>query len=122
MKKKNLTIEYLNCEDAWMRPLVDEVISHMELPDNETTVEIYDIDERGMTMRFEIITGIDKDGYEECDEIYAYLRYWVDEQWPDFCVSYCLYRDDENSIGKTKIEDGAYKIVNKNGKGKCIPI
>lgn len=37
-KNKNLTIKFSACEDAWMCPLVDEVLSHLDLPEKETNL------------------------------------------------------------------------------------
>lgn len=116
-KNKNLTITFSACEDEWMCPLVEEVLSHLDLPDEkETNLDIYDIDDRGMTMMFETYIGTDKDGDEEYNVFYGYLRYWIDEEWPDFCVSYDFYIDDVEK------DSGAYQIVRQDGEDKCIPI
>jgi hypothetical protein len=116
MKRKNMTVKFLDCEDAWMVPFVKEMATHIKVPEGQTTVEVYEIDERGMNIRLETVTGVDEDGYETGEEIYAYLRYWVDETWPKFCVSYCLYVEEEER------ERGAYQIKGYRNKGKCIPI
>lgn len=115
-KNKNLTIEYSDCPDQWMYPFIDEIISHIELPDKEIFLDVFEITERSIDMSLEIIAEDDTDEDEECGEFYVHLRYWIDEEWPDFCVSYCLYIDEDEK------ENGAYQIVQKYGKGKCIPI
>ena len=116
MKNEKVNIKFLECEDAWMIPFIDELVSHIEFPNGETTFEIYEIDERYMRICIETVTGTDENGYEIGEECYAYLRYWIDEIWPEFCVSYCLYIEGEEK------ERGAYQIVHCCGQGECIPI
>ena len=116
MKNEKVNIKFLECEDAWMIPFIDELVSHIEFPNGETTFEIYEIDERFMRICIETVTGIDENGYEIGEECYAYLRYWIDEIWPKFCVSYRFYIEGEEK------ERGAYQIVHCCGQGECIPI
>ena len=116
MKKENMSIKYRECADDWMLPFVEEVLSHIDLPERETLFVIDEIDDRAMRFHFETITGIDEDGDEIGEEYYAYLRYWIDKIWPKFCVSYCLYIEGEEK------ERGAYQVVHCCGQGECIPI
>ena len=103
------------CEE-WAEVLVTEIVSHLNIPDHEkyeTELEVYDMDERAINIRYEYYLGKD----EDYAEVYLRVRYWVDSEWPAFCVSYILY--DENS---ERVEDGAYQLVYADGEGKCIPL
>ena len=116
-KNKNITINFYDCcPDEWMIPFIEELLSHIELPNKETILNIYEIDERGISMQFESIEGSDLDDEEDEDCIEAYIRYWIDEIWPDFCVSYQFYFDGND------VDEGGYRIVRQNGEDKCISI
>ena len=115
-KGLNMKIDFdYTCEE-WAEVLVTEIASHLNIPDHEkyeTELEGYDMDERAINIRYEYYLGKD----EDYAEVFLRVRYWVDSEWPAFCVSYILY--DENS---ERIEDGAYQLVYADGEGKCIPL
>lgn len=126
-----MKIEYEVCCDDWAEVLIEEILIRLDDPSKQLNVYIGEMTERDIPITIEAF--INKD-----DECFYYkrdivLRYWIDEEFPSFCVSYWLYEDVLKEHIRTDgttyeefehvdIESGAYKIVNRHGKSKCIPI
>ena len=68
-------------------------------------------------MSYEFYDETWEDGEGGYDSRSIWIRYWIDQEWPNFCVSYFLYDEDDH-----RLDEGAYKIVKRFGKGKCVPI
>lgn len=116
-----MKLDYYGCYDEWSEVLVKEVLGHGHIPDDkthETEVVVTEMDDRGIYMSYEYFTPPEEDG--DCggwDTKSVWIRYWIDQEWPYFCVSYFLYSEDNEQL-----EEGAYQLVYRRGKGKCIPI
>ncbi len=110
-----MKIDFEGCYEEWAEVLVEALLPHFNIPDHEeheTELSVEEMDERGIYLGYEYYD--EEDGY---DEARVWIRYWIDQTWPTFCVSYCLYNEEDEDI-----ERGACKIVMRRGKGKCIPL
>lgn len=111
--------------EKWVEVLVKEILGHCNIPDSkkyEANVSMTDMDGKYIYLYYEFFDET-LEPYDEGDEPGGWnessmaIRYWIDQEWPRFCLSYCLF--DENH---EEIEDGAYELVYRRGKGKCVPI
>ena len=120
-----MKIDYYGCYDEWSEVLVKEVLEHGHIPDDkmyETEAVVTEMDDRGIYISYEYFNkdiepdeeGGEPGGWEDGS---VWIRYWIDQEWPHFCVSYFLYSEDNE-----RLEEGAYQLVYRRGKGKCVPI
>ena len=137
MKRFSMNI-YDDCGcDEWVEAFVKAVFSHAKIEAEE--IVIYDMDNKRIFIRAEIWDAtIAPDEYDDepvgwVEKTYTIKYYQEDEPWRKFLLSYVLYDDErikvafENANGgisyydsPTEIEQGAYKIVARWGKAKCI--
>ena len=122
-----MKIDLSECYEAWAEVLVEEILSHLDIPDHktyETELCVQEMDEREIDIYFEYFDeNLDEGGEEErggWDSRTIRIRYWIDQEWPSFCVSYHAF--EKTADGCIEHDDGAYKIVTRRGKAKCIPI
>ena len=122
-----MKIDMSECYEEWAEVLVKEILSHLNIPDHktyDTELCVQEMDEREIDIEFEYF---DESLAEDEDEEGGYdsrrirIRYWIDQEWPSFCVSYHAFEDTPDG-GRIEHDEGAYKIVKRRGKGKCIPI
>lgn len=121
-----MKIDMSECYEEWAEVLVEEILSHLDIPDHktcETELYVSEMDEREIDIEFEYFDESlgDEDDEGGFDSRRIRIRYWIDQVWPSFCVSYCAFED---ASGGRRIEhgEGAYQIVKRRGKGKCIPL
>lgn len=122
-----MKIDMSGCYEEWALVFLKEVLSHLDIPDHdtyETKLYVDDMDEREIDIEFEYFDESLADGEDEeggYDSRRIRIRYWIDQEWPSFCVSYRAFEDTTDG-GRIEHDEGAYKIVMRRGKGKCIPI
>jgi hypothetical protein len=116
-----MKIELDECYEEWAEVLVKEILAHLDIPDHkefETELYVQEMDEQELDIAFEYFDkSLDGGGWEFRT---IRIRYWIDQQWPSFCVSYHAFEDTDD--GRIEHDEGAYQIVFRRGNGKCIPI
>ena len=120
-----MKIDYSGCYEEWSEILVKEILSHLNIPDHkefETELCVEEMSEKCIDIFYEYYDEVAGCEEEECgyNDGRICIRYWIDEEWPSFCVSYMVY--DEFDDERKMLDEGAYKIVKRRGKGKCIPL
>ena len=122
-----MKIDFGGCYEEWALVFLQEILPQLNIPDHktyETELYVADMDEREIDIEFEYF---DERLAEEEDEEGGYdsrrirIRYWIDQEWPSFCISFRAFEDTADGERIDHFE-GAYKIVKRCGKGKCIPI
>jgi hypothetical protein len=137
MKKYSMNV-YDNCGcDEWVAAFVKTVFTHARIGAEELV--IYDMDHKRIFIRAEVWDAtLEPDVYDDkpggwVEKTYTIKYYQEDEPWRKFLLSYVLYDDErimvacKNATGEisyydspTEIEQGAYRIVPRWGKAKCI--
>lgn len=126
-----MKIEFENCCDDWAEALIEEILTRLDDPSKHLNVYIGEMTERDIPITIEALINEDDECFDYMRNIV--LRYWIDEEFPSFGVSYWLYEDvlkehiraDGTTYTRQEhvdIESGAYKIVKRRGKSKCISI
>lgn len=137
MKKVNMNVyDHCGC-DEWVEAFVKAVFTHAKIEAEE--IVIYDMDYKRISISAEVWDStLEPDEYDEepggwVSKSYTIKYFEEDESWRNFILSYILYDDERVTIEEqrpdgsicrydapTHIEDGAYKIVARRGKAKCI--
>ena len=122
-----MKIDMSGCYESWAEVFLKEVLCNLDIPDHphyETELYVDEMDEKEIDIAFEYFDEKLGDGEDEeggYDFRRIRIRYWIDQEWPTFCVSYQAFEDTADG-GRIEHDEGAYKIVMRRGKGKCIPI
>ena len=123
-----MKIDLSGCYEEWAEVFVNELLSRLDIPDHklcETELYVEEMDEKEIDIAFEYFDENLGDGEDE-EEKGGYgfrrirIRYWIDQEWPSFCVSYHAFEDTDGA--RIEHGEGAYKIVKRRGKAKCIPL
>ena len=137
MEKIRMEI-YDNCGcDERVEAFVKEVFTHAKIQAAEIVID--DMDYKRIFVRAEVWDAtLEPDEYDEepggwIEKNYTIRYFEEDECWRNFVLSYILYDDERVTMEEQKpdggicrydapthIEEGAYKIVARRGKAKCI--
>ena len=124
-----MKIDMSECYEEWALVFLAELLPRLNIPDHkkyETDLYVEEMDEKEIDIFFEYF---DHELAEEGDDLLEEggwderrirIRYWIDQEWPSFCISYQAFEDAVG--GRIEHDEGAYKIVSRRGKGKCIRI
>lgn len=122
-----MKIDMSECYEEWALVFLAELLPRLNIPDHkkyETDLYVEEMDEKEIDIFFEYF---DPELAEEGDDLLEEggwderrirIRYWIDQEWPSFCISYQAFEDAVG--GRIEHDEGAYKIVSRRGKGKCI--